>query len=214
VGVALLLSGRVASAAAMLQYDTTGWVNLANVTTNGSTNTPVQFDGVQTANFDAAAPFSLGRFVIPQGTSSDIALDNAAFSVHVEIPSLYRVVTVPASSGNAADYPLKTYYDPGFTVLGHLSGTIIHGKPELTATIDSVAPFGGQPYPADGAIKYGLPFSVDSVNLPKTFAINSVGADGGSAPLVAQVVPEPATVLVFLTAIAGYVLRSRRPRNS
>jgi hypothetical protein len=214
--IASHLAARATSAAA-IPYTTEGWINLSTASQGQSStrsspgqSPPIEFQGVPSGTFDGVHPFSLGQFVIPQGRSSDATIDNAQVYINFDLPSLRRFDPGPAPS--LANF--GTLYEGSFSVFGLLNGNIISGVPHLTFTISQVSPVDGQAHIPEELIQSVLPFSLDRLNIARTITLDSSGGGGAGLPLMAQVVPEPTTMILFLTAIVGFAVRGRFGRRS
>jgi hypothetical protein len=200
--VALTLAAVFASAAqaapvdggasSFVEYSTSGTVGLTGVTGPNV----ISYNSVAAGSFTSPSSFSLGEFLVaPLMEGSTTTYNNTPFAI------TYLVNKVNGTEPDPNETPI--------TITGVLNGTIVGAtQSDVVATIDPIE---------------------DASFLTGDF-INEIAVLGGSVSLVpsttnggrttaqahitvrAAPVPEPTSIAVFLTALAGFGLHRRRAR--
>lgn len=190
--IGLLAAGGTAEASpTLINYNTSGTVGLSGVTGANF----ISFNSVSDGAFVTPSTFSLGEFLVtalPPGVTT--TYKDTPFSVTFSIKQV--------DGGNITATPI--------TITGVLNGDISGpSQSSVTATFNPVS----------------LPnFTTDSVDnnlsiLGTTVSLVPSTTNGGRTTAQAQLfafdkpVPEPATITVFVAAIAGLGLRHRMSRK-
>jgi hypothetical protein len=208
VGVLLIglrSSARGDAIPASIAYFSYGYVD-PTVTAGRS---PIQFQGVTNGTLQGAGPLSLGQVVVTPPGGGDVVFNDKKFAVQFTAPDYSWDDPGHRPSGS---FPATVQHDAVFSVFGHLDG-VVHasGQANLTATFDNVMPQGFTARPTDRAYVNSLPFPLSDVRT-QTLSL-STGPGGGTAGLVVQIVPEPASVLVFASMATALLLLGRQKQR-
>ncbi|HWE34949.1 MAG TPA: PEP-CTERM sorting domain-containing protein [Isosphaeraceae bacterium] len=181
-----------------LSYSTSGAID----TTNVSGTNAISFHSMGMTTVPGTNSIDLGQFqvtALPPGTTATYA--NTPFTI-----------TFLPQQGGAAGAPV--------VLNGVLNGVVDGSSSNVTVSFPppagtvQIQPFPGPPLKVD----FGLGGMTDTLTVANSTFDLSPAAGGGVTSVLGQVgaasVPEPATVAIFLTAIAGAGLRRRRrPRG-
>jgi hypothetical protein len=197
-----------AQASPVVNYSTSGTIDSAGVS-----GTPViSFNSVLNSSFQSPSSFSLGDFQVA-------ALPDGQTTTYADTPFhiTYLVNTLDGSAPNPNETPIQ--------VSGVLNGTITGGnQSHVVATFDPIA----SPVFQTGAYSNTLSISDGSLTLvPSTTNNGQTSAqaflasaatttpppsgDGGGSDTT---VPEPSTVALFLTTLAGLGVHHARRRRA
>ncbi|WP_254053386.1 PEP-CTERM sorting domain-containing protein [Singulisphaera sp. GP187] len=186
LSVAFLAGGNV-SASTLVTYSTSGTVESSGVTGSGV----ISFKSLTNASFDSPSFFSLGDFqvaALPAGEST--VYKNTPFSITLIANEVDGGVPVPNGT------PI--------VISGVLDGTVTGGKQSTVRALFN--PIGEVPF-MTGAFANVLTLPVTDIYLvPST---TNEGVTTAEAHLRTSPVPEPTTIALFLTTLAGLGLRHR-----
>ncbi|WZO98325.1 PEP-CTERM sorting domain-containing protein [Isosphaeraceae bacterium EP7] len=187
-------SSRADSLKSYMNYNTSGTIDSAGVT-----GTPViSFNSVAAGSFTAPSSFSLGEFLVSGALPDDqvTTYTNTKFSITLGISKVNGSVPLPNETP--------------FTLTGVLNGSITG-----TSQSDVVATF--DPVPV-GTFRTGDFLNTLKV-LDSNISLVPSTTNGGRTTAQAQItttaaVPEPTSVAIFLSALAGFGMlrRSRAGR--
>ncbi|HEV3165772.1 MAG TPA: PEP-CTERM sorting domain-containing protein [Isosphaeraceae bacterium] len=182
-----------------LSYSTSGAVSSAGVTGAGV----VSFNGVAQNTLHVPSTFNVGSFQVA-------ALPDGNSTTYTDTPITISFLT-------DKNVPL--------TIHGVLNGKVTGSNSDLRATFQTIEAGGPvfQTGPATASSPSGL--NLDGMTqtltvslLSSTLKLASAGVEGRQTVLAAQIqavgtVPEPATAVLFLVALAGLALRHQRRNN-
>jgi hypothetical protein len=182
-----------ADAAALMTYSTVGsTIDSAGVTGTGA----ISFNTVDSGSFSNPSSFSLGDFQVaelPEGTSTTYV--NTPFSITFQSKLIDGVEPIP----NATPIVIK----------GTLNGTVNGG--DQSTVVASFDPASDIPVFQTGL--YYNTLSIPDLNLSLVPSTSNGGRTTAQAYLVASTdappVPEPTTIALFLTTLAGLGIRHR-----
>jgi hypothetical protein len=208
VGVLLIgarSSARGDAIPASIAYSSDGFVDPAGT----AGRSPVQFQGVTNGTLQGAGPISLGKFVVTPPGGGDVVFNGKKFAVQFTAPDYSWVDPGHRPPGS---FPATVQHDAVFSVFGHLNG-VVHadGQANLSATVDNVMLQGITAQTTDRTYVNSLPFPLSDVRT-QTLSL-STGPGGGTAGIVVQVVPEPASVLVYASMATALLVLGRRKKG-
>jgi hypothetical protein len=200
ITMALAVSTTAEIEAATVNPNTPASTYSYSYTTDGSISgmtgrQPIEFYSLS-STINATTPFSIGLFVTnPLPATARLTYDNTPFVIDLKVPT---------STGSAYDY----------NIAGVLNGSINGvGKSNMYVYITSITGIGDTP---------PFPVSELQINAPQKIAAPS-GENDGFTTLTGQLVipglppplgaPEPASIVVFGTALAGWLVHRRRSRS-
>jgi hypothetical protein len=196
LAVALALgvaSASAVQAAPIISYSTSGAVGLTGI--DGPN--VISFNSVATGEYDAPSSLSLGEFLVaPLAPGVSVTYDHTPFSI------TYLTNSVDGAAPTPNESPI--------TINGFLSGTVTGaGRSDVVATFN---PLETSTFQTGGYIN-SLRILDAAVSLvPSSTNGGRTTAQGRNivqAVPPAPNTPEPATIVVFLTAAAGVGLRRR-----
>lgn len=193
----VVLTGAAVRADPIVNYDTSGSIDSSGVSGPGV----ISFIPVTNGSFDAPSQFSLGDFqvaALPDGQTTTYT--NTPFHI------TYLVNTVNGNSPNPNQTPIQ--------VSGELNGSITGGdQSSVRATFDPIS----QPTFLTGNFKNTLSILDNPVSLvPHTTNGGQTSAQANLDTTSTTInSPEPTSIALFLTALAGLGVRGRlRARQS
>lgn len=185
------LNGQPVKASTLIQYTTSG-----SVDSTGISGVPVvSFVSLDQNQFSSASYFSLGNFKVdPLPLGKSTTYDDTPFQI---------TLTVNQVEGNTPE-PNET----PIVLSGHLNGTITGGtQSSVQATFDPIGSIKFKTGPYSNVLTLpGLTFTL----VPSTtnHGLTTAEAHLSTTP-TEKPVPEPTSIAMFLTTIAGIGLRQR-----
>jgi hypothetical protein len=195
VAVALILGaafGSAVEAAPIINYSTSGTVGLTGITGPNV----ISFNSVAIGEYDAPSSLSLGEFLVaPLAPGVSVTYDHTPFSITYLTNSVDGTPPVPNES------PI--------TINGFLSGTVTGaGRSDVVATFNPLETSNFQ----TGSYLNSMKILDAAVSLvPSSTNGGRTTAQGRNVVQLAPTpnIPEPASIVVFLTAATGIGLRRR-----
>jgi hypothetical protein len=182
------------SLSSLMQFGTSGQVGTTGITGPNV----ISYVPVSSGSFTTPSAFSLGTFVVgyqPQGTTT--TYDHTPFSI-----------TYTAQKVNG-DVPKPN--ETPITITGFLNGSVSGpDQSNVVATFDPI----GTPNFITGAYANTLSVLDPQVSLVPSTTNSGQTTAQAHLEVVAAPIPEPATIALFLTTIAGLGLRHRLRRNA
>jgi len=188
-----------------IEYSTLGTIGTQGITTFDASGNPstsaqpvITFNSVPSGAFTTPSSFSLGTFVV-QGLGDGVRThyENTPFTI------MYQA--------NMVDHNVPTVNETPIKLTGTLTGDITGAS-----TSNVVAKFDAPDIKSDPTSSGAIQFQTGTLTNFLKVVDNSVSlvpstTNGGMTTAQAQIIatPEPTSIAVFLTALAGFGLRRR-----
>jgi len=197
--VALTLAAGLASAAQaepLINYSTSGTIGLTGI--DGPN--VISFNSVAESSYDAPSNFSLGDFLVaPLAPAVQVTYTDTPFAI------TYLTNSIDGTPPEPNETPIS--------ITGVLNGSVTgDGRSSVVATFNPVS-IADVDADANGLLRTGDWYNSLTI-LDATVSLVPSTTNGGRTTAQARnevtpVVPEPTTIALFLTAIAGAGLRQR-----